>query len=145
MRSLLHRRRPPPVVLGSKLVLTGPSTSCLHRRRPPPVVLSDDLVRDPEGMLRALCAALELPFDPAVRRGGGKGGHGRRAPARSTGQRGPGRSEIPFRCRPCFVLFPYVPVPSRSFFVPTRPAPPADAELAGGLKAVRWRVGALVV
>ncbi|PSC69247.1 aminotransferase class IV [Micractinium conductrix] len=34
--------------------------------RPPPVVLSDDLVRDPEGMLRALCAALELPFDPAM-------------------------------------------------------------------------------
>ena len=34
--------------------------------RPPPVVLSDDLVRDPEGMLRALCAALSLPFDPAM-------------------------------------------------------------------------------
>lgn len=31
--------------------------------RPPPVVLSDDLVRDPEGMLRALCAELDLPFE----------------------------------------------------------------------------------
>lgn len=30
------------------------------------MVLSDDLVREPEGMLRALCAALELPFDPAM-------------------------------------------------------------------------------
>lgn len=35
-------------------------------RRPPPVVLSDDLVRDPEGMLRALCAALDLPFQPQM-------------------------------------------------------------------------------
>ncbi|KAI3431784.1 hypothetical protein D9Q98_010538 [Chlorella vulgaris] len=32
----------------------------------PPVVLSDDLVRDPDGMLRALCAALDLPFQPQM-------------------------------------------------------------------------------
>lgn len=38
-------------------------------RRPPPVVLSDDLVRDPEGTLRALCAALGLDFQPQVDRG----------------------------------------------------------------------------
>jgi hypothetical protein len=30
------------------------------------VVLSDDLVADPEGMLRALCAELDLPFQPQV-------------------------------------------------------------------------------
>eukprot|EP00887_Chlorella_sp_A99_P000443 scaffold17.g443.t1 len=34
--------------------------------KPPPVVLSDDLVREPEGTLRALCAALRLPYDPAM-------------------------------------------------------------------------------
>lgn len=34
--------------------------------RPPPVVLSDDLVREPEGMLRALCAALGVPFEPQM-------------------------------------------------------------------------------
>lgn len=34
--------------------------------RPPPVVLSDDLVREPEGMLRALCASLDVPFEPQV-------------------------------------------------------------------------------
>ncbi|GAB4823619.1 hypothetical protein N2152v2_010665 [Parachlorella kessleri] len=36
--------------------------------RPPPVVLSDDLVKDPEGTLSALCAALGLPFEPAMLR-----------------------------------------------------------------------------
>jgi hypothetical protein len=30
------------------------------------VVLSDDLVRDPQGTLRALCAALDLPWQPEV-------------------------------------------------------------------------------
>lgn len=30
------------------------------------MVLSDDLVREPEGTLRALCAVLNLPFDPAM-------------------------------------------------------------------------------
>ncbi|PRW33103.1 branched chain amino acid aminotransferase [Chlorella sorokiniana] len=34
--------------------------------RPPPVVLSDDLVRDPEGTLRALCAALGIDFQPQM-------------------------------------------------------------------------------
>ena len=32
------------------------------------MVLSDDLVRDPEGTLSALCAALGLPFEPAMLR-----------------------------------------------------------------------------
>ncbi|KAF8057631.1 branched-chain-amino-acid aminotransferase-like protein 1 [Scenedesmus sp. PABB004] len=34
--------------------------------RPPIVVLSDELVRHPEAMLRALCAALELPWQPSM-------------------------------------------------------------------------------
>ena len=33
---------------------------------PPPVVDSDDLLRDPEGVLRQLCAALAIPFDAAM-------------------------------------------------------------------------------
>jgi hypothetical protein len=32
----------------------------------PPVVDSDDLLRDPEAVLRKLCAALAIPFDPAM-------------------------------------------------------------------------------
>lgn len=32
----------------------------------PPVVDSDDLLRDPEGVLRKLCAALAIPFDAAM-------------------------------------------------------------------------------
>lgn len=32
----------------------------------PPVVDSDDLLRDPEGMLRKLCAALAIPLDPGM-------------------------------------------------------------------------------
>ncbi|GJM22089.1 MAG: branched chain amino acid aminotransferase [Planctomycetota bacterium] len=32
----------------------------------PPVLLSEDVLRAPEPMLRALCAALELPFTPAM-------------------------------------------------------------------------------
>ena len=32
----------------------------------PVVVESDDIRRDPEGTLRALCAAIDLPFDPAM-------------------------------------------------------------------------------
>jgi len=31
-----------------------------------PVIDSDDLLRDPAGMLRKLCAALAIPFDPAM-------------------------------------------------------------------------------
>ncbi len=38
----------------------------LHRRFGGPVVDSDDLLRDPEGMLRRLCAALGVPFDAAM-------------------------------------------------------------------------------
>jgi hypothetical protein len=38
----------------------------LFRRFGGPVVDSGDLLRDPEGVLRALCAALHVPFDPAM-------------------------------------------------------------------------------
>lgn len=38
----------------------------LHRRFGGPVVDSDDLLRDPEGVLRALCAAIGVPFDAAM-------------------------------------------------------------------------------
>jgi hypothetical protein len=38
----------------------------LYRRFGGPVVDSDDLLRDPERTLRALCAALDVPFDPAM-------------------------------------------------------------------------------
>ena len=38
----------------------------LFRRFGGPVVDSDDLLRDPEGTLRRLCAALDVPFDPAM-------------------------------------------------------------------------------
>lgn len=38
----------------------------LHCRHTPIVVLSDELVRAPEAVLRALCLALNLPFDPAM-------------------------------------------------------------------------------
>ncbi|MFV0474919.1 MAG: HAD family hydrolase [Pikeienuella sp.] len=34
--------------------------------RPPPVIEAEDVRADPEGMLRALCAALEIGFDPAM-------------------------------------------------------------------------------
>ncbi|MEL7462612.1 MAG: HAD family hydrolase [Pseudomonadota bacterium] len=34
--------------------------------RTPPVIEAEDVRRDPEGMLKALCAALEIPFDPAM-------------------------------------------------------------------------------
>lgn len=33
---------------------------------PPPVIESNDVLRDPEGCLRKLCAALEVPFDTAM-------------------------------------------------------------------------------
>jgi len=38
----------------------------LYRRFGGPVVDSDDLLRNPERTLRALCAALDVPFDPAM-------------------------------------------------------------------------------
>jgi len=38
----------------------------LFRRFGGPVVDSGDLLRDPEGVLRQLCAALEVPFHPAM-------------------------------------------------------------------------------
>jgi hypothetical protein len=34
----------------------------------PPVVDSDELLRNPEGVLRGLCTALAIPFDPAMLR-----------------------------------------------------------------------------
>lgn len=34
--------------------------------RRPPVVDSDDLLKDPEGILRSLCRALEVEFEPAM-------------------------------------------------------------------------------
>ena len=33
---------------------------------PPPVIEARDMLEDPEGMLKALCRALEVPFDPAM-------------------------------------------------------------------------------
>ena len=42
----------------------GPPRCCC--RKPPPVVLSEDLVSQPEGTLRALCAALGIPWDRAM-------------------------------------------------------------------------------
>ena len=38
-------------------------TEALSSGDAPPVVLAEDLQRDPEGTLRALCAALDMPFD----------------------------------------------------------------------------------
>ena len=38
----------------------------LFRRFGGPVLDSDDLLRDPAGTLRALCAHLDVPFDPAM-------------------------------------------------------------------------------
>ena len=38
----------------------------LFERFPGPVVDSADIRRDPEGMLRKLCDAIGLPFDPAM-------------------------------------------------------------------------------
>lgn len=38
----------------------------LHRRFGGPVVDAADLLRDPEAALRGLCAALDVPFDPAM-------------------------------------------------------------------------------
>lgn len=35
-------------------------------RRTPPIIEAEDVRADPEGVLRALCAALEIPFDPAM-------------------------------------------------------------------------------
>ncbi len=35
-------------------------------KAPPPVIDADDLLADPRGVLRALCAALSIPFDDAM-------------------------------------------------------------------------------
>jgi hypothetical protein len=43
-----------------------PQQLALFRRFGGPVVDSADLLRDPEGVLRALCAELEVPFDAAM-------------------------------------------------------------------------------
>lgn len=39
---------------------------CSKTFGPPPVIDADDVRRDPERTLRALCAALDIPFDPAM-------------------------------------------------------------------------------
>jgi hypothetical protein len=54
------RAEPTPADLGIAQQLA------LFRRFGGPVVDSGDLLRDPEGVLRALCAALEVPFDTAM-------------------------------------------------------------------------------
>lgn len=43
-----------------------PQQVALFRRFGGPVVDSDDLLRDPAGTLARLCAALDVPFDPAM-------------------------------------------------------------------------------
>ena len=43
-----------------------PQQVALFRRFGGPVVDSDDLLRDPPGTLTRLCAALDVPFDPAM-------------------------------------------------------------------------------
>lgn len=37
-----------------------------HTGRRPPVIDADELLDDPQGMLKRLCDALEIPFDPAM-------------------------------------------------------------------------------
>jgi hypothetical protein len=54
------REQPTPADLGLEQQVA------LLRRFGGPVVDSDDLLRDPEGRLRALCAALGVPFDAAM-------------------------------------------------------------------------------
>lgn len=61
--------RPTRLQAASHLPAASSAASCCcfstaTCRRPPPVVLSDDLVRNPEGTLRALCAALDIEFQP---------------------------------------------------------------------------------
>jgi hypothetical protein len=38
----------------------------LENGDPPPVIESSDVLRDPQGTLSKLCAALDVPFDPAM-------------------------------------------------------------------------------
>ena len=45
-----------------------PQQAELFTRFPGPIIDSDDIRRDPEGMLRRLCAGIGLPFDPAMLR-----------------------------------------------------------------------------
>ena len=69
----------------------------------PPVVDSDDLLRDPEGMLRSLCGALGIAFDPAMLRwpSGRRASDGVWAPAWyssvevSTGFSAPAKADLP--------------------------------------------------
>lgn len=69
----------------------------------PPVVDSDDVLRDPEGVLRKLCAALSIPFDRAMLSWpkGRRASDGVWAPAwygsveQSTGFTGPAGSGLP--------------------------------------------------
>lgn len=70
---------------------------------PPPVIEAEDVRRDPEGMLRALCAALDAPFDPGMLRwpagrretDGVWAAHWYGAVERSTGFAPPGGGEPP--------------------------------------------------
>jgi len=39
---------------------------CSLAEVPPPVIDARDVLQDPEGVLRALCARLDIPFDPAM-------------------------------------------------------------------------------
>ena len=87
--------------------------------RPPPVIDSDDLLANPEGVLRALCQALGLAFDPAMLswRPGPRATDGRWAPhwyasvERSTGFGKPrtNRAELPAAleslCHACEPLY----------------------------------------
>ena len=43
-----------------------PQQAELFTRFPGPIIDSDDIRRDPEGMLKQLCAEIGLPFDPAM-------------------------------------------------------------------------------
>lgn len=66
LRAAGHRARCPGSLPAPTLATAPPYPHM--RSRPPPVILSEDLVEDPEGTLRALCAALDLPFQPQVGR-----------------------------------------------------------------------------
>lgn len=63
-------RRAPHHTIAFFLIHTPLLSWCLPlppaRSRKPIIVLSDELVRRPEPMLRAVCAALELPFESSM-------------------------------------------------------------------------------
>ncbi len=65
-----HKARPTHPVTPEDVGI--PQQAAIWRRlaeetgRPPPVVDAQDVLRNPEGMVRALCTALELAFTPAM-------------------------------------------------------------------------------